>query len=596
MLISPAHCPLLSLAAFLLTLRAMASPPAPLPYLLRIGITGHRSLSDEAAVAAAVERLLDRIEHTLSAATTGSVERQTSLDWLVVSPLAKGADRLAARAVLKRPQARLSVVTPFPLQEYRKDFDEPGDAAEFEDLLRHDPAPLELEAPGAAADAAARNEAYFRVGKAVVDQCELLIAVWNGELAAGRGGTGDVVQYAVDRGRTVLWIHSQHPEQPARMIVPEPEAKPADGPLPATAVRPLPPSARELVLNFHQLAAYNRDAGFDASEYEAILERNESALRTHARKANLDNSALDCLLPALWPDYARADQLATRYQRLYTRAAVVLYMLAATAVSIATVQVLFFPQQLWLIAFEVAAMLAAVVLWQFSRRQAWHEKWLHDRHLAERVRSTFFMSLLGTAHAETADRVQQLLAFYRGPDSWVREAHARLLARATACPAPASLFESLRRFVIDGWIADQARWHADNAARKERAARWSRLGSMALFVTTLVMATLHLAGVGHEGHGPAESYILGNAITSLAIVLPAWGAAVHAINVLRDRERIAARSRRMATVLSQIAERAERAVALDALRIQAAAAEEVMAAENLEWWASLSFRELELPT
>jgi hypothetical protein len=88
---------------------------------------------------------------------------------------------------------------------------------------------------------------------------------------------------------------------------------------------------------------------------------------------------------------------------------------------------------------------------------------------------------------------------------------------------------------------------------------------------------------------------VGNVITCLAIILPAWGAAVHAVNVLRDRERIAARSHRMSHVLRRIADRADRASSLDELRAQVARAEEVMATENLEWWVSLSFRELELP-
>jgi hypothetical protein len=69
---------------------------------------------------------------------------------------------------------------------------------------------------------------------------------------------------------------------------------------------------------------------------------------------------------------------------------------------------------------------------------------------------------------------------------------------------------------------------------------------------------------------------------------------VHAITVLLNRERIADRSHRMARALQRIAEHAERAASLDELREHAIRAEEVMATENLEWWISLSFREIEL--
>src|SRR5579872_4431506 len=99
---------------------------APLPYDLRIGVTGHRAITDEPAVAAAVTALLDRIGATLT---------PVPLAWRVISPLARGADRVVAHAVLARPEAQLEVVTPFPLDDYRQDFEDASDHAEFEHLL-----------------------------------------------------------------------------------------------------------------------------------------------------------------------------------------------------------------------------------------------------------------------------------------------------------------------------------------------------------------------------------------------------------------------------------------------------------------------------
>jgi len=42
--------------------------PLSIPYELRIGVTGHRNLPDPAAVARAVERLLDALRQTLETA------------------------------------------------------------------------------------------------------------------------------------------------------------------------------------------------------------------------------------------------------------------------------------------------------------------------------------------------------------------------------------------------------------------------------------------------------------------------------------------------------------------------------------------------
>ena len=89
--------------------------------------------------------------------------------------------------------------------------------------------------------------------------------------------------------------------------------------------------------------------------------------------------------------------------------------------------------------------------------------------------------------------------------------------------------------------------------------------------------------------------MLGQLITFLAIVLPAWGAAVHAIANLLEHDRMAARSKKMSDVLAAAAGRAEEAATLDELRLEVALAEQLMAAENQEWLVSLSFRGLTLP-
>jgi hypothetical protein len=47
------------------------------------------------------------------------------------------------------------------------------------------------------------EEAFYEAGQAVVDGCDLLIAVWDGGSSRGLGGTADVVRYARDRGRRV---------------------------------------------------------------------------------------------------------------------------------------------------------------------------------------------------------------------------------------------------------------------------------------------------------------------------------------------------------------------------------------------------------
>jgi hypothetical protein len=124
-------------------------------------------------------------------------------------------------------------------------------------------------------------------------------------------------------------------------------------------------------------------------------------------------------------------------------------------------------------------------------------------------------------------------------------------------------------------------------------------------VATLLLALAHLSGLGHEqgerAHDPGDSHAAGPmhyvalTISALAISLPAWGAAVHAINTLLERERIAERSAQMSTVLFEIAGRMERTTALVDLQNEVRRARDILLAENQEWLASLRFRPPVLP-
>ena len=51
-----------------------------------------------------------------------------------------------------------------------------------------------------------RRDAYANAGRYVVDHCDLLIAVWNGEPSRERGGTAEIVQYALKQNRPILRV------------------------------------------------------------------------------------------------------------------------------------------------------------------------------------------------------------------------------------------------------------------------------------------------------------------------------------------------------------------------------------------------------
>jgi hypothetical protein len=158
---------------------------------LRIGVTGHRVLAEVPRVLAGVEAALDRIE----AAFPGRA-------LVVVSCLAEGADRLVAEAVLRRPGARLVAVLPMPRGELVADFATPESRAEFEALLARAAEVVELPAR------TTRDEAYAAANEWMLDNVDVLVAVWDGVGARAQGGTTEVVAPARVRHLPLAWVHA----------------------------------------------------------------------------------------------------------------------------------------------------------------------------------------------------------------------------------------------------------------------------------------------------------------------------------------------------------------------------------------------------
>jgi hypothetical protein len=157
--------------------------------VVAIGVTGHRILTDLPRIEAGVDQALRRID-----------ENFPDRPLTVISSLAEGADRLVVRHALTRPGARLVVPLPLPQSDYMTDFQSAQSKAEFLSLLdRAD----EVVAPRLART---RNEAYAAAGEYVLNNCDVLLAVWDGQPSQGEAGTGSMVTRARERGLPVAWV------------------------------------------------------------------------------------------------------------------------------------------------------------------------------------------------------------------------------------------------------------------------------------------------------------------------------------------------------------------------------------------------------
>jgi hypothetical protein len=184
-----------------------------LPEWTVVGFSGHRSLVDPAGVARQVGAMLDELT-----ATHGPL--------VATSSLAKGADAIFVKAAIARGIPVL-LVLPFPPSRFERDF-EPDEWGDVEPALAQ-AAHVEV-VHGEESD----DEAYMETGVRIVDDADVLVAVWDGKPTNGLGGTGDVVAYARAMGKPLRWLNPQD----GRIVAERGETLPSHGAGAAAAPRP----------------------------------------------------------------------------------------------------------------------------------------------------------------------------------------------------------------------------------------------------------------------------------------------------------------------------------------------------------------------
>ena len=155
-----------------------------LPLFRVVGFSGHRQLHDPAGATSAIAAALALLRHELPG------------DWIGLSSVATGGDQLFVEQVLSLGLPWHAIL-PLPLREFREDFS-PSEWLEAERLLARASHVLVVDENGS------REDGYLDCGMETVGGADVLIALWDGERARGKGGTADVVEYAQSIGKPML--------------------------------------------------------------------------------------------------------------------------------------------------------------------------------------------------------------------------------------------------------------------------------------------------------------------------------------------------------------------------------------------------------
>jgi hypothetical protein len=446
---------------------------------LIIGVTGHRKIStDDPRLRECIRGELLRIR-----------EAYPDSPFVVLSGLAEGADRLVVRIAIECLAAKVIAVLPFAEEEFRKDFPAPESQAEFSDLLKQSQAVVvvpQRESPEAVCQRGeARNRQYARVGAYVMEQAQILIALWDGKPARGTGGTGDVVKWRMS-GEVPFAFSSVSEEQ---------NLLSADDPARLTHIHPQTCEVKHLAGSLETrdatdaalgaIDSFNRDATNHARENgkNAFLRARRRFLMIEETEPLIQDDKGLLRLASL---FAAADALASRLQKkdvALVGTIAFIFFLAMTfvhqplmpVVSVAAASTLY-----------LAFMLLLWVLLRLASRWRIEEGFLDYRALAEGLRVAVFWRLAGVHQKVSLNYLNEHLNVL----SWVRQAlrSAEISALPEAKTAPALSSEKIA-LVENLWLRNQAEYfHGKLKQLQGQVRKWKGIGGAAFILSCVAMA------------------------------------------------------------------------------------------------------------
>ncbi len=664
---------------------APAAPRLPLP-TLSIGITGHRLANPVmAANAAAVEESLRALFGWISTQATpaadGSppvrlhcllndgVDQQAAAlaiacGWQLVAPLPFG-HRLdcAINAMPDTPadaQALLAGDLPADpaVAECAARIRALSDKARLFELAEQDDAiaALHLARLTHPADQAATRAADFAIsarvamaGRVMVEQCDLLIAVWDGVSTSLTGGTGATIMQSLTLGTPVLWIDANAPQRRRLLFSPEALAHAGDARSDAQigAVAAMPEPALGALIAAIMSGDRDADTGYAAGaealatphwhahsprlwhayrRIEAMF--GDTSWRTRFRRlrqgyALPGAAAADPMfgtdgaisaLPGQEPGFsagiadaivrrfAWADGIAAYLSDTYRGGMVLNFLFSACAIvgGIAYLPLSAVKEKWLFSAFELSLLLAILVITIVGRRRRWHGRWFETRRVAEYLRHAPLLLAAGVARPGGR--------WPKGTRSNWPETYARRAIRSVGLPAAVISADYLRATITTlllPYAQAQRAYHIDKAARLSRTQHnLDRLSEAMFMLAVLSVAVYLLAKLGGAvgWFSPEIAEMLSPRLSFLGVALPTFGAAIAGIRYFGDFERFAAISEVTAERLEQVISRLDLlavtpAGALDYTRVAELthAIDDIVVDEIESWQAVFAGKHVSVP-
>lgn len=634
----------------------MNLPAFPIPphVRIRVGVTGHRGppklpVDSQAPIRAALDRVLALVseegrkaENAYKAcaperhdqhaepghAASAQIRRAGAAgDFVVISSLAEGADRLLAEAGLAAGFT-LEAVLPFGRADYSRDFETSESRAAYEGLLQHASAVFELD--GQRTDSPG---AYEAAGFVMLANTDLLIVIWDGNPAAGIGGTAEIISRAVADGLPIVWIEPANPNAMRLSWCSAGKVPNADAyARPQETFRPIDEAGLTLAISESLALPTYPQAQKSLKQYLRTRERRWNFCPWYSllswlfagRPLRRSDFHLPAAVPDTqqqWRDYLNilpqdraqrpaienillpacgvADHLATHYSLVYRSTYTINFLSAALAVTVALFGIFIHNPHIksYFVSVELGVIVAILLTWICGHRRQWHRRWLECRRLAECLRHLRIFAPLGSAGSIARPRP----SLSNTEEDWINW-YAWSVRRRLPLPDRAvdrQYLEAIRDAVRRGEIGGQIQYHERNAQQMTKLDHRIHLSGQVLFAATaglcIAFVCLVWSGWLDEVDQPVRDLLL-SGLTFLTALLPTLGAALAAIHAQGDFKTVAEQSAQTAKRLAAIDEiLAAEEPSFARLTVRIEKISEVLMADLREWHTVFQTRQLALP-
>ena len=589
--------------------------------VLRFGITGHRpprlDKENYEAIRIQCSRIFAAAKEQMQEIHRKNLDVFSPEEPLIelVTPLAAGADTIGSEAAVAN-NIPLAAALPMNEEQYKTGYsiDEWKLA---QTLLSAAQSTLRLDDADIAHD-----EAFEIVGKLVVAQSDILIAIWDGNEARGRGGTTTVVADAVADNMPVIHIYPSgenasqliwsgvEEDAPDRLSLDETGRIDALSAMPALIeALAAPPQADAELKRLRMFLTETRSAqarGFSwplllvAAGVKRVSNTRFRGVTTEECAANMEPLLAATMGRGKFGEFmsgpflqrfAIADSDADRFALRFRSSFIRNFSLSALAVFLALFGLLWPAGKTFLISAELAVILTIIVNTHQANQRGWHQSWLDQRHLAERLRLLVLPAMLGQLSLRDVEDGTRMPGWI----SWYSRASARQMGLVEGT-CDRNYMERVRQAAIE-LLDEQIRYHRRTHTAMKAADHRLHLISDALFGLT-IFACLGWLGLKVIRGYPGSIAGVGvtELVTFVTAILPAIAASLYGIRMQGDFAVTADRSDAFERRLVQLKIAIEREP-LSYLRLSQRLhrLSEIMLSDVQQWRSSYQTRPLSLP-